>query len=121
MDENREFGVSDACNAEPAIMQTHLIHFFQRILQQDSATLSALAGYGEALYFDQANAVLIFRLSGLHQFMTEDEREGMNYAEFKKMIYAGNLNEKLQRLGGKVEIHGSHGKVDQNVYKLVQI
>ncbi len=98
-------------------MQTRLVRFFQRVLQQDSATLDALSGYGEALYFDQDSAVLVFTLRGLHQFIIKDGE--MSYGEFRKCVYAGNINEELQRLGGKVVIHRSHGKVEQNVYKLV--
>jgi len=120
-EEKRELGISDACNTKPTIMQTRLIYFFQRILQQDSATLSALNGYGEALYFDQENAILVFTLSGLHQLMTQGREQNMNYAEFKKAVYAGTINEELQRLGGKIEIHCAFGKVDQNVYKLVRM
>lgn len=98
-------------------MQTRLVRFFQRVLQQDSATLDALSGYGEAIYFDQDNVVLIFSLKGLYQFMTKENE--MNYSDFRKCVYAGNINEELQRLGGRIDIHCSHGKVEQNVYKLV--
>lgn len=100
-------------------MQTQLVHFFQHVLQQDSTTLDALSGYGEAIYFDQDNVVLIFTLKGLHRFMTKESE--MNYSDFRKCVYAGNINEELQRLGGRIEIHCSQGKIEQNVYKLVSI
>ncbi len=100
-------------------MQTRLVRFFQCVLQQDSTTLDALSGYGEALYFDRDNVVLIFSLKGLHQFMTKESE--MNYSDFRKCVYASNINEELHRLGGRVEIHCSQGKIEQNVYKLIQL
>ncbi len=106
-------------------MQQSIIHFFTQVLQNNKTTLNLISDFQGELYFDKKNSLLIFSLKGLHQLLTTQQTLStsllIDYAEFRKLIYQGNINEQLLQLGGKLEIHKSSGKVEANLYKLTRV
>ncbi|VAW62466.1 hypothetical protein MNBD_GAMMA09-3729 [hydrothermal vent metagenome] len=99
-------------------MQTFLISFFHGVLQQDNTALSLIPKNDNSIYIDDSNTQLIFTITGLHEIIRTNKN--ISYKEFKKFLYSGSINEKLNDIGGKIEIHTSNGKIDNNVYKLVK-
>lgn len=100
-------------------MQQTLVNFFARVLKLDDSLIKRISTFDGDVRFEHSNGVLLFTLSGLHQFLY-DELD-LDYPEFQKMIYQSNLNEELFTLGGGVKVHRSTGKVDSSWYKLVKI
>ena len=100
-------------------MQQTIISFFRKVLQQDKKTLSLISDFQDEVFFEQDNTVLVFSIKGLHQLL--DHEESLNYTEFRKQLYQSNLNEALQEVGGKVDLHQPTQKVDESLYKLIQV
>ncbi len=100
-------------------LQQTVVSFFTNVLSQDLHTLEEINLFqSEQFSVDSSNA-LVFKLSALHQFLCDIDT--VNYAEFKKLIYQSDINEQLSRLGGKIEVYKSTGKIDNNIYKLVKV
>jgi len=68
------------------------------------------------LFFEPSNDYLVFSLTGLHQFLPAVDH--MSFKEFKHLLYQGEFNTSLEKLGGKVEIYKSTGKIETNLYWL---
>ncbi len=100
-------------------MQQALLNFFALVLRHDENVLKRLSIFCGDMRFDHDANILVFKLSGLHQFFI-DEIES-DYHEFQKMIYQGNINEELLALGGRIEIHESTGNIHDSLYRLVKI
>lgn len=100
-------------------MQKTLIEFFTSVLAGDSHTLEIVEKYKGNMSFDVDANILIFKLKDLHKFLFDPDE--LDYPNFQKLLYQSNLNEKLASIGGRVEIHQSVGKVDDNYYRLVKV
>ena len=68
------------------------------------------------LFFESSNNYLVFSLTGLHQFLSSLHH--LSFKEFKQLLYQGEFNTSLEKLGGKVEIYKSTGKIETNLYWL---
>ncbi len=99
-------------------MQNILMTFFISILRQDEITVTSIPKNDNLIYIDKRNDQLIFTINGLYELLKN--KENISYSEFVKCLYSGTINEKLGNLGGKIEIHISHGKVNLNTYRLVR-
>lgn len=102
----------------PQNMQQALLNFFALVLLHDEKVLKRLSVFEGDMRFDYDANILVFKLSGLHQFF-HDEIE-LDYNEFQKMIYQSNLNEELRALGGRIEVHQSTGNIHDSLYRLVK-
>ena len=99
-------------------MQQALLNFFVLVLQHDEKVLKRLSAFEGDMRFDHDANILVFKLSGLHQFFLDEIN--LDYHEFQKMIYQGNINEELQALGGRIEVHQSTGNINDSLYRLVK-
>ncbi|WP_455223199.1 hypothetical protein [Kaarinaea lacus] len=99
-------------------MQQEIIRFFTQILQNDGKVLERISLFEGSMSFDRESGNLMFKLSDLHELLQENIK--VDYPAFRKLIYQSNLNEELNKLGGRIEIHHSAGKVDDNIYRLVK-
>ena len=99
-------------------MQQTLIEFFMQVLKEDEKVLQRLSVFEGDMAFDKKSSTLIFKLSGLHQFFSEEVN--LDYPEFQKLIYQGNINEELLASGGKIEVHQSTGNINDSLYRLVK-
>jgi hypothetical protein len=86
-------------------------------LHRDQAILDKIAGFDGELDVD--GSTLVFSLQGLFEYLNDDD--SLSYVMFRKMLYSSRLNEALMACSGRVEVHRSTGKVDQNLYRLVRI
>lgn len=100
-------------------MQALLVNFFGSVLRQDKNVLRQVSTFEGDLAFNTSSGILIFTLAGLYAFL-QDELN-LSYPEFQKTLYSGNINEELQKMGGRIEVHDSTGKTKGNVYQLVHI
>lgn len=99
--------------------QQAVLEFFTLVLKLDEAILQRVVTFEGDLHFDYKQNELVFSLGGLHKFL--GEVIDIEYSDFQKTIYKGNLNEELSTIGGKVEVHHSTGKITDSFYRLVKI
>lgn len=100
-------------------MQQLLLDLFSKILTNDEKMLARISAFEGDVTFDTDDAVFVFSLRALHEFLSREI--DVDYKIFKSLVYQGNLNEELLKLGGRIEIHESSGKVDSSFYRLVKI
>ncbi len=99
-------------------MQQLIIHFFSKVLERDEDTLNLISSFHGEVGFIENNTVLVFSLNGLYKLLCEDKVP--SYSKFRKIIYNSTVNEVLQKLGAKLDIHQSSGDVDGSLYKLIK-
>jgi hypothetical protein len=100
-------------------VQQILEKFFIEILARDKDCLNLVAASAGDLFFDDITGSLVFKLPDLHKLLFNSSE--LDYQSFRKLLYQGNLNEKLLELGARIEIHQTSGKVDDSYYRLVKI
>ena len=100
-------------------MQQVITEFFNQVLQNDKKTMKRISDFQGELFVDQDSANLVFSIKGLHKLLAGDDI--LSYIEFRNLIYQSNINEILQTVGAKVEVHESSGKVNGSLYKLIRI
>ncbi|MEO4047292.1 hypothetical protein AAFN46_09425 [Pseudomonas sp. CAU 1711] len=94
-------------------MNDPLEAFFQHcqaLLQNDAGTLARLRAAGFACTTDHWQ----FRLPQLHQWLAPQ----LDYPSFRRALYAGTLNSRLQALGGEIAIADNRGNTDLSLYCL---
>lgn len=60
---------------------------------------------------------LVFTLKGLHAWLDTD----IDYTEFRKALFASQINAELREAGLLIDLFNSTGKVDTNRYRLRHI
>ena len=100
-------------------MQQIILIFFQDVLHNDCGVLERIHHFDGSLYIEPSTKTLIFSLAALHNFLFDDQIN--SFDEFKKVLYQGEFNRRLQAFNGKVTIFCSKGKIDNNLYQLVKI
>ncbi len=100
-------------------LQQIVVNFFTKFIEQDPHTLEEISRFQSVCFFIDGSSSLVFSLLALHQFLCGIDT--LNYAEFKKVIYQGDINKQLNSLGWAVEVHQSKGKVDKNTYMLAKL
>lgn len=100
-------------------MQETLVTFFVGVLKRDDGLVRRISTFDGDMRLEENNGKLLFTLGGLHQFLRDEV--DVDYPEFQKMIYQGNINEELFTFGGRIEVHDSTGNVGSSWYKLIKI
>lgn len=100
----------------PAAVCARVSALFRGVLEGEPQLLVALADYEGDIWLEGGD--LRFTLPALHTYLyTPAELE---YPDFRRGLYASELNAELQGLGGKVVIDTNAGKVDQTLYRLTR-
>ena len=64
-------------------------------------------------------AKIIFSLEGIHQTLFKNQEQ--TFKEFRTALYQSAINQELQKIGYKVDVFQSTGKVDSSLYCLVPL
>jgi hypothetical protein len=100
-------------------LANNIIQIFVLFLEQDPALLTALDNSD----FSYCNKQWVFSLVDLHLFAQQRDPllAPLNYADFKKLLYANPINTELAKVGGKITITENQGSVNRNRYALQKI
>ena len=100
-------------------MHLALLSFFKEVLTSQGDYKAQVDAFAGDVFFTEENNCLVFSLTDLHQFLPAVNC--LSFKEFKHLLYQGEFNASLQKLGGKVEMYKSTGKLETNLYKLIAI
>lgn len=67
----------------------------------------------------EEDELLVFSLLALYQLL-ELETE-LVFSVFRRALYQGNMNEELAAQGGRILVHESAGRIDENLYVLSRL
>lgn len=93
-----------------------VLEFFKRLINADVELLREIKSNGEEVQY--INGVYRFTIKGLFNTLTDN---AVSYKAFRSQLYASTLNADLAKLGYKIEVYQSSGKVDSSWYQLVRL
>ena len=99
---------------EPAFNIESLQQFFIDVLAGDADTLRRIDD--SDLDLELAPAGFVFTLPALHALL--DLGQQLDYAQFRKLVYASTLNQELSAFDAEVVTFDSSGKIDTSRYCL---
>lgn len=88
--------------------------FFEQVVALDADTLRRIDASTRDISMQEG--VLVFSLTGLQAFLYPEKSE--EFATFKKMLYASELNRQLREKGNEIVIYRSSGKIRSSLYCL---
>ncbi|MFT5220451.1 MAG: hypothetical protein ACI9LO_001777 [Planctomycetota bacterium] len=88
--------------------------FFEQVAAQDADTLCRIDASKRDI--SMREGVLVFSLTGLHAFLYPGK--GDEFAAFKTMLYASELNRQLRDKGNEIVLYRSSGKIRSSLYCL---
>lgn len=97
-------------------LANNIIQLFALFLEQDPSLLTALDNCG----FSYCDSQWVFSLVDLHRFTQQLDAQlaPLDYAAFKKLLYASPINTELAKIGGKITIAENQGSVNKSLYVL---
>lgn len=99
-----------------------ILDIFTKFNANDEQILNRLSVLDDDIYIK--NEVLIFSLTGLYRFLNNNNyvsADNVTYQEFRKHIYASDINYRLSEIGLRIDIHDSSSKIDTSYYKLSKL
>ena len=99
-------------------IETALISFFERVVQQDSTTIDGLSRESG---FEVQQGRWTFTLPALHAYLQQNIKAFalIDYSHFRSAIFNSNINQIIQLKDAKIIIATNRGKVDFSEYALV--
>ena len=89
------------------------------LLSSDQISQIPLKDFTPRRLLSAQSVQIIFSLEGIHQILLKDQEQ--TFKEFRTALYQSPINQELQKLGYKVDVFQSSGKVDTSLYCLVPL
>jgi len=92
------------------------VQLFQKFIAEDKELIQKIGEFGGS--FVIGKGCWTFSLPDLFSFLSEQNPspKQTDYSQFRSAIYQSAINHQLSRFNAVVEIAGSTGKVDHNLY-----
>ena len=93
------------------------------LLSPDQISQIPLKDFTPRRLLSAQSAQIIFSLEGIHQILlkNQEQNQEQTFKEFRTALYQSPINQELQKLGYKVDVFQSSGKVDTSLYCLVPL
>jgi len=95
-------------------MQSKIHGFFSEVLKEAPEVVARINESSMNIYFKKG--CLVFDLTSLYKFIFSSDE--LSFIEFKKLLYASELNKQLMAEGGKVVLIDNKGNINKSLYGL---